>query len=418
MPHPTGRPFLYFLVAGVLLLAGIPLLPVLHARTATFNGLLMAVAAFFFFPFLLIPNVVFQFERQWIQRGSALDAVKMARWPALILMPCIATAFMLAWLSLPSLMMARVGPPRAMTTEETDKALATIAAWSAEDRSELSVLLAQLTWRYLPNPSVNAALSGKVRHECDAPRNFDYCVQGLRALLATGARDPDLAPVLVALSQRDPEVRANWRSLGFLVERGEIAHYYRAALLDMLGLLGPAAASAGEAELMARLSDREERSRWAAAGALSRIGSPTARQRAADFFQQNVPPLIESYRLDRSRRLRACLFLLRSEVTTADVRALALTALDDADANVRSCGAFLVLTSAVESPIAEGALLRAFNAHHNQYARDSIVAALEILGTPRAQQVAAAYTPWQPERIQRIEEQWKDRYFRLFGALL
>jgi HEAT repeat protein len=213
-------------------------------------------------------------------------------------------------------------------------------------------------------------------------------------------------------------VRANWRNMGFLLERGEIAHRYRSRLLDMLSLLGPAAVDAAQPELVARLSDPEERSRWAAAGALDRFDSPAARQRAAAFFAQNVPALVDRYRVDPSRRLRTCLFLLRAELKDPDVRTLALAALDDHDVRVGSCGAFLLLTSGVPTEVAEERLLGALGRHGNHYARDSFAAALEILATPHAEQALRAHTPWEPERVQTIRERWNDPYFRLFGDLL
>src|SRR5262249_50494069 len=175
----------------------------------------------------------------------------------------------------------------------------------------------------------------------------------------------DLAPVLVRLSTRDPEVQANWRNTGFLLERGEIAHRYRSMILDMLGLLGSPAADAAQPELLARLSDREERTRWAAAGALHRLASPTTRSQADAFFARNVPLLIDGYRVNPSRRLRACLFLLRAELMYPEVRTLALAALDDSDASVRSCGAFLLLTSGVRPELAEDHLLRALETQRN-----------------------------------------------------
>jgi HEAT repeat protein len=305
-----------------------------------------------------------------------------------------------------------------MTEEEAQSAVATIRAWNRGEGERLSVLLAQLAWRWVPNPTVNAALSETVRHECEAPQDPGHCFQALQALFATGGQSPDLAPVLVQLSERDPEVRANWKSTGLLLERGEIAHRYRSMLLDMLGLLGPAAAHVAEPELIARLSDVEERSRWAAAGALDRVGSQAARQHAAAFFTRNVPPLIDSYRVDRSRRLRACLFLLRAELKGPAVKGLALDALDDQDVGVRSCGAFLLLTSGVPRQDAEDRLVLALETTRNGYARDSIAVALEILDTPRAQQTVRTYTAWEPERVQRIRERWNDRFFRLFGELL
>jgi HEAT repeat protein len=172
--------------------------------------------------------------------------------------------------------------------------------------------------------------------------------------------------------------------MGFLLERGEIAHRYPSMFLDMLGLLGPAVADAAQPELVARLSDREERSRWAAAGALDHLDSPAARRHAAAFFARSIPPLIESYHMDRSRRLRACLFLLRAELKDPEVRMLALGALDDEDVGVTSCGAFLLLTSGAAPELAEEHLIRALETHRNPYARDSFAAALAILASPRA----------------------------------
>jgi HEAT repeat protein len=189
-------------------------------------------------------------------------------------------------------------------------------------------------------------------------------------------------------------------------------------LLDMVGLLGLAAGQVAEPELLPRLSDSEERSRWAAAGALDRVGSAAARQHAAAFFARNVPPLIDSYRVHRSRRLRACLFLLRAELKEPAVNGLALDALADQDGWVTSCGAFLLLTSGVPSQDAEDRLVRALETTRYGYTRDSIAAALGILDTPRARQAVSTYTAWEPERFQRIRERWKDRFFRLFGQLL
>jgi HEAT repeat protein len=279
-------------------------------------------------------------------------------------------------------------------------------------------VLQQLTWKWLPNATVSAALSRQVREECAASTELESCFLGLRALFATGAQTPDLAPVLVSLSQRDPDVRANWRSTGYLLERGEPAHRYRSMFLDMLGLLGPQAADAAAPELVARLGDAEERSRWAAAGALRRVDPAGTRPEAARFFAKNVTALIGSYHVDRKRRLRACLFLVRAEVKDPAVQALALDALGDENPGVRSCAAFLVLTSGFAPAAAEDNLLGAFEAFPNQFARDSIVAALGALGTPRARQLIDTYTPWQPERVRKITERWNDPYFRLFDDLL
>ena len=418
MRHPTGRPFLYFLAAGALLLTAILLLPVLHRSAATSRGLFLAISVFFIVPFIFVPQVIFQIERRWIEHGSLTDGVAATRCTSIVLPAAASTALVLLWLNLPWILSSRFGPRRPMTEEEEQSAVATIRAWKRGEGEHLSVLLAQLAWRWVPNPTVNAALSETVRHECMAPQDPSHCHLGLRALFATGGHSPDLAPVIVRLSERDPEVPANWKSTGPLLERGEIAHRYRSILLDMLGLLGPAAAHVAETELIVRLSDPEERSRWAAAGALDRVGSEAARQHAAAFFAQNVPPLIDSYRVDRSRRLRACLFLLRAELKDPAVNGLALDALDDQDVGVRSCGAFLLLTSGVPRQDAEDRLVRALETTRNGYARDSIAVALEILDTPRARQTVRTHTAWEPERVQRIRERWNDRFFRLFGELL
>jgi hypothetical protein len=418
MRHPTGRPFLYFLAAVALGLASIVLIPVLTASIPTFRGLTFAMAMFIAVPFMAVPYVIFQFERRWIQCESAAEAMTTTHWVRVIATAGLAAALFVVWLNIPTIVAWRFGPVRPMTDAETARAVAAIRAWDGGDRGELSVLLAQLAWRWLPNTMVNAALSQKVRGECGTSGDLDYCYEGLQALFALGAQTADLAPVLVKLSARDPEVPANWRNTGFLVERGEPAHRYRSMTLDMLGLLGPAAADAAQPELLARLSDAEERTRWAAAGALDRLDSPTARSRAGAFFARNVPTLIDSYHVNRSRRLRACLFLLRAELNDSEVRTLALAALDDSDVRVGSCGAFLVLTSGVRPELAESRLLRALETQRNHYSRDSAAAALEILGTPRARQTMNTYKAWQPERIQRIRDRWNDRYFRLFGELL
>jgi hypothetical protein len=380
--HPSGKPFFYFLAAGLLLLADLPLLPALTASSPTFKRLLFEIAVLAFVPFIFVPHLIYYFEKQWIRHGSVKEALASTSWSAGITMASVATGLLLAWLSVPWIVASRFGPPRPMTSEEA------------------------------------ARLSRKIRDECGAFGKADDCFEGLRALFANGFRAPDLAPALVKLSERDPEVRANWRNMGFLLERGEIAHRYRSRLLDMLGLIGPAAVDAAQPELVARLSDPEERSRWAAAGALDRLDSPDARQRAAAFFAQNVPALIDSYRVDRSRRLRACLFLLRADLTDPEVRTLALGALDDSDVRVESCGAFLLLTSGVPPQVAEERLLGALARHENHYARDSFAAALHILATPRAQEALMAYSAWEPERVQTIRQHWNDPYYRLFGDLL
>jgi hypothetical protein len=85
---------------------------------------------------------------------------------------------------------------------------------------------------------------------------------------------------------------------------------------------------------------------------------------------------------------------------------------------VRSCGAFLLLTSGVQRQDAEDRLVHALETTRNGYARDSFAAALEILDTPGARQTVRTYTAWEPERVQRIRERWNDRFFRLFGELL
>lgn len=380
--HPSGKPFFYFLAAGLLLLADIPLLPALTASSPTFKRLIFEIVVLVFVPFFFVPQLIYSFEKQWIRYGSVKEALARTSWAAAITMASVATGLLLAWLSVPWIVASRIGPPRPMTREEA------------------------------------AALSQKIRDECGAFGRADDCFEGLRALFANGFRAPDLAPVLVRLSERDPEVRAYWRNMGFLLERGEIAHRYRSRLLDMLGLLGPAAADVAQPELVARLSDPEERSRWAAAGALGRFDSLAAGQRAAAFFSQNVPALVDRYRVDRSRGLRTCLFLLRAELKDSVVRALALDALDDNDARVGSCGAFLLLTSGVPPEVAEARLLGALARPGNHYARDSFAAALEILATPRALEALRVYTGWQPERVQTIRERWNDPYFRLFGDLL
>src|SRR5262245_62118128 len=331
MRHPTGRPFLYFLAAGALLLAGILLLPVLHRSTATLRGLFLAISVFFIVPFIFVPQLIYQVERRWIAHGSLTDAASATRWTSIVMPAAAATAICLLWLNLPWILAASYRPPRAMSDEETQSAVATIHAWKRGNGERLSVLLAQLEWRWIRNPTVNAALSETVRTECMAPQDPADCFQGLRALFANGGQSANLAPVIVRLSERDPEVRANWKSTGPLLARGEIAHRYRSMLLDMLGLLGPAVSDVAEPELIARLSDTEERSRWAAAGALERVGSENGRQRAAMFFARHVGPLVESYRVDPSRRLRACLFLLRAEQKGPAMSDLALDALDDQD---------------------------------------------------------------------------------------
>jgi hypothetical protein len=377
------------------------------------------MSVFFIVPFIFVPQLIFEIERKWIEQGSLTDAVSATlRWTSVVLPAAAVTTLCVLWLYSPWILSSRFGPVRPMTAEEAQSAVATIRAWKSAQADGLSTLLAQLAWRWVPNPTVNAVLSDTVRSECVAPQDPGNCFDGLRALFATGSQSSDLAPVLVGLSERDPEVRANWKSTGPLLKRGEIAHRYRSMLLDMLGLLGPAAAHVAEPELIARLSDSEERSRWAAAGALERVGTEPARQQAAAFFARNVPPLIDRYRVDRSRRLRACLFLLRAELKDPAVTGLALHALDDQDVVVRSCGAFLQLTSGVPRQDAEDRLVRAFERTRNQYARDSVAAALEILGTPRARDVVKTYTAWEPERVQRIRERWNDRFFRLFGELL
>jgi hypothetical protein len=418
MRHPTGRPFLYFLAAGFLLVVAILLLPVLHRSTATLRGLYLAISFFLIVPFIFVPQLIFQIERRWIEHGSLSEALWATRWTSVVLPASAATVLCMVWLNLPWILSSRFGPPRPMTEEEAQSAVATIRAWNRGEVGQLSALLVQLAWKWVPNPTVNAALSETVRNECLAPQHPENCFQGLHALFATGGQSPDLAPVLVRLSEGDPEVRANWKSTGLLLERGEIAHRYRSMLLDMLGLLGPAVAHVAEPELIARLSDREERSRWAAAGALDRVGSEAARQHAAAFFARNVPALIDSYLVDRSRRLRACLFLLRAELKGPAVKGLAVDALHDQHVGVRSCGAFLLLTSGVPRQDAEDRLVRALETTRNGYARDSIAVALEILDTPRAQQTVRRHTAWEPERVQRIRERWNDRFFRLFGELL
>jgi hypothetical protein len=264
------------------------------------------------------------------------EAVSATRWTCVVLPAAAGTALILQWLNFP-LILWRSEPPRPMTGEEVQSAVATVRAWKREQR--MWNLLAQLEWKWIPNP--DAALSETVRNECPAPQNPDLCYHGLHALFANGGQSPELAPVLVRLSEGDPVVQANWRSRGWLLERGETAHRYRSMLLDMLSLLGPAAAPVAELELVARLSDPEERSRWAAAGALDRVGSEAARHHSQAFFAQNLRPLIDSYRDDTSRRVRACTFLLRTELRDPVVTELALDALDDEDVNVKSCGAFL-----------------------------------------------------------------------------
>jgi hypothetical protein len=418
MRHPTERPFLYFLVAGALLLTGVLLLPVLHRSSATMRGLYLAVSVFLIVPFVFVPQLVFQIERRWIEQGSLTDAVRATRWTSVVLRSLAATALILLWLNFPWILSLWSEPPRPMTEEEAQSAVTTIRAWQRVEGGRLSALLTQLAWKWTPNPTVNVALSNTLRNECMAPQDPTNCFQGLHALFATGGQSPDLARVIVSLSERDPEVRANWKSTGWLLNRGEIAHYYRSMLLDMLGLLGPAAADVAEPELIVRLSDSEERSRWAAAGALDRVGSDAGRQQAAVFFARNVPALIDSYRVDRSRRLRACLFVLRAELKDPAVTGLALDALDDPHERVRSCGAFLLLTSGVPREEAEDRLIRAIETTEIPFARDSIAVALEILGTARARQTVSTYTAWEPERVQRLREHWNDRFFRLFGELL
>lgn len=418
MRHPTGRPFLYFVAAGALLLAAIVLFPVLHRSAETLRELYLAICVFLIVPFIFVPQLIFQIERLWIKHESLTDAVSAARWTSIVLPAVASTALILLWLNSPLILPSRFGPVRPMTEEEAQSAVATIRAWKGEQAEGLSTLLAQLAWRWVPNPTVNAVLSEAVRSECVASQYAANCFEGLRTLFATEGQSPDLAPVIVRLSEQDPLVRANWRSPGPLLERGEIAHRYRSMLLDMLGLLGPAAAPVAEPELIARLSDPEERSRWAAAGALDRVGSEAARRHAAAFFARNVPPLIESYRIDQSRRVRACLFLLRAELKEPAVQRLALNALDDEDVWVRSCGAVLLLTSDVPRQDAEDHLVRALETNRNGYVRDSIAVALAILDTPRARQTIGSYTAWEPERVQRIREGWSSRFFRLFGELL
>jgi HEAT repeat protein len=107
-----------------------------------------------------------------------------------------------------------------------------------------------------------------------------------------------------------------------------------------------------------------------------------------------------------------------AELKDPAVNRLALDALDDQDVWVRSCGAFLLLTSGVPRQDAEDGLVRALETTRNGYARDSIAVALEILDTSRARQTVRTHTEWDPERVQRIRERWNDRFFRLFGELL
>ena len=133
---------------------------------------------------------------------------------------------------------------------------------------------------------------------------------------------------------------------------------------------------------------------------------------------RSLPALVDGYRAQRSRRLRACLFLLRAELKDPAVGRLAASALGNDEVYVRSCGAFLLLTSGVAPDLAEENLLSAFEGERNHFTRDSIAAALEILATPRSRQALRGYTAWQPDRIQKITAGWHDRYFRLFGDLL
>jgi hypothetical protein len=54
--HPAGRPFLYFLAAGALLLTAILLLPVLQRSAATLRGLFLAISVFLIVPFISCRN--------------------------------------------------------------------------------------------------------------------------------------------------------------------------------------------------------------------------------------------------------------------------------------------------------------------------------------------------------------------------
>ena len=148
----------------------------------TFNGKMVAIAAFWFVPFIFVPLLIFQFETQWIRHEPAAVAVIRTRWighrhgmrghrtRACLDEPAVDHR-LATW------------PPRPMTTQETERAIAAIGTWDKGDRGDLSVLLAQLTWRWLPNPRVNSALSQKVRVECGASGTFEFCFEGLRTLL-------------------------------------------------------------------------------------------------------------------------------------------------------------------------------------------------------------------------------------------
>jgi hypothetical protein len=170
MRHPTGRPFLYFLAAGALLLAAILLLPVLHRSTATLRGLFLAISFFLIVPFIFVPQLVFQIERRWIEHGSLTDAVRATRWTSIVLPASAATALIMLWLNFPWILSLRFEPPRPMTEEEAQSAVATIRAWQ-RGGERLSALLAQLPWKWIPDPTVNVALSETVRSECMAPQD-------------------------------------------------------------------------------------------------------------------------------------------------------------------------------------------------------------------------------------------------------
>src|SRR5262245_52268722 len=153
MRHPTGRPFLYFLAAGALLLIAILLLPVLHRSMATLKGLYLAITFLFIVPFIFVPQLVFQIERRWIEHGALTDALSATRWTSVVLPVSASTALILLWLNLPWILSLQFGPPRPMTEEEAQSAVATIRAWKRDER--LWALLAQLAWKWIPNPTVN-----------------------------------------------------------------------------------------------------------------------------------------------------------------------------------------------------------------------------------------------------------------------
>ena len=137
MRHPTGRPFLYFLAAAALLLAAIPMLVVLHRSTATLRGLFLAISVVLIVPFIFVPQLIFQIERRWMTHGSLTDAVSAMRWTSVVLPASAATAICLLWLNLPWMLSSRFGPPRPMTDDETQSAVATIRSWKRAEGERL-----------------------------------------------------------------------------------------------------------------------------------------------------------------------------------------------------------------------------------------------------------------------------------------